>query len=326
MISYELARCAVCGSAEARELASAEDIAREVEALWAFHSRRLRPETPPAHLMDRVAFSQHAPLRVVQCAVCGLVYRNPVERPAELKETYEDTGPTTDVMRSLHDVQRAAYAAQAARLTGVFGRRGTGIEVGSYVGAFLSAARAAGWQFAGLDVNRCANEFTRSLGFHVDDGPIESLDAERRVDVVAVWNCLDQLPDPAGAIRAAYMHLDPGGMLAVRVPNGACYAALRPLLSTRAAPFAQEWLAQNNLLAFPYRFGFTPRALTRLVERLGFRVEHIVGDALVPIADRWTRPWAALEERIVKRAVGLAARLARGDRPLAPWFEVYARR
>jgi 2-polyprenyl-3-methyl-5-hydroxy-6-metoxy-1,4-benzoquinol methylase len=326
MIAYELARCAVCGSADARELASADDIAREVEALWAFHSRRLRPDTPPPHLMDRVAFSQHAPLRVVRCTVCGLVYRNPVERAVELKETYEETEPTTDVMRSLHEVQRASYEAQAARLTRVFGRRGTGIEVGSYVGAFLSAARASGWEFAGLDVNRCANEFTRSLGFRVDDGPIESLDADRRVDVIAIWNCLDQLPDPAAAIRAAHAHVRDGGMLAVRVPNGACYAALRPLLSTSAAPVAHEWLAQNNLLAFPYRFGFTPHALTRLVERLGFRVEHVVGDTLVPIADRWTRRWAALEERLVKRVVSIAARLGRGDRPLAPWFELYARR
>ena len=83
-VSYELARCAVCGSADARQLASAEEMRTEVEALWAFHSRRLRPDIPPVHLMDRVAFSQHAPLRVVRCVDCGLVYRNPTERATEL--------------------------------------------------------------------------------------------------------------------------------------------------------------------------------------------------------------------------------------------------
>ena len=116
-----------------------------------------------------------------------------------------------------------------------------------------------------------------------------------------------------------------GGMLAVRVPNGACYAAMRPLLSTTLAPVARQWLAQNNLLAFPYRFGFTPGSTTRLVERLGFRVERVLGDVLVPIADRWTRPWAAVEERVVKRVVGLAARASRGEKTLAPWIEIYAR-
>jgi SAM-dependent methyltransferase len=324
-ISYELARCAVCASANARELASAEEMRADVEALWAFHSRRLRRDIPPVHLMDRVAFSQHAPLRVVRCRDCGLVYRNPVERATELVEIYKDTGPTTEVMRALHDTQREAYAAQAARLTTIFGRRGSGVEVGSYVGAFLAAARDAGWHFAGVDVNACVNEFTRSLGFQVHDGPIQSLQPERRVDVVAFWNCLDQLADPAAAIRAARAHLAPGGMLAARVPNGACYAAMRPLLTTPLAPVAREWLAQNNLLGFPYRFGFTPGSLTQLLERLGFHVEHVVGDVLVPIADRWTRRWAALEERLVKSAVLIAARAVRGDRALAPWIEIYAR-
>jgi SAM-dependent methyltransferase len=321
-VAYELARCAVCGSAETRELAAAPDVRAEVEALWAFHGRRLRVDTPPSQLMDRVAFSQHAPLRVVQCVACGLVYRNPVERPHELAAAYEDESPTTERMQALHDTQRASYTAQAARLTRIFGRRGSGVEVGSYVGAFLAAAREAGWRFAGVDVNACANTFTRSLGFAVHDGPIESLDPGHRVDAVAIWNCLDQLVDPLSAIRAARAHLAPGGMLAVRVPNGACYAAMRPLLRTRLAPLAREWLAQNNLLGFPYRFGFTPASLAQLVTRQGFEVLHVEGDVLVPIADRWTRPWARIEERAVKGLLGAVARRAHG---VAPWFEMYAR-
>ena len=324
-VSYELARCAVCSGAETTELASPDDVRAEVEALWAFHTRRLRADTPPAQLMDRVAFSQHAPLRVVRCTTCGLVYRNPVERAHELAASYEDESPTTERMRVLHDTQRPAYAAQASRLTAVFGRRGSGIEVGSYVGGFLAAAREEGWQFSGVDVNPCANRFTRGLGFDVHDGPIESLDGSRRADVVAIWNCLDQLADPKSALRAARRHLSPGGMIVVRVPNGACYAAMRPLLGGRLAPIAREWLAQNNLLGFPYRYGFTPASLGRLLERLGFEVERVVGDVLVPIADRWTRPWAKVEERLAKGVVRVAARASRRDRALAPWFEIYAR-
>ena len=324
-VSYELARCAVCGSADSDELASPEEAKAELELLWEYHSRRLKEEVPPEQLMDRVAFSQHHPLRVVRCRECGLVYRNPMERATELADVYEEDSPDADRMRALHETQRPAYDAQASRLIELFGRRGSGIEVGSYVGAFLAAARDAGWSFSGVDVNVDANRFTRSLGFQVHDGTLESLDTERRADVVAIWNCLDQLPDPAATIHAAREHLSPGGMLAIRVPNGACYAAFRPLLSTPAAAIAREWLAQNNLLSFPYRYGFTPSSATRLVERAGFRVEHVMGDVLVPIADRWTRRWAALEERLVKRVIAAGARISRGDLPLAPWFEMYAR-
>ena len=323
--SYELATCAVCSSSDAREITSVDEAKEEIEQLWEYHQKRLRPEIPTDHLVDRVAFSQRAPLRLVRCDDCGLVYRNPVERAENLAEIYEDEGPEEPVLRALHATQRSAYDAQATRLTEIFGRRGTGIEVGSYVGAFLAAARDAGWQFAGVDVNAQTNAFTRSLGFQVDDGTIESLDAERRVDVVAIWNCLDQLADPASAVRAARSHLASGGMLAVRVPNGACYAAFRPLMRSPLAAVAREWLAQNNLLGFPYRYGFTPAAVTRLVERNGMRVEQVVGDVLVPIADRWTKRWAALEERLVKRVIGAGARMSSGDKPLAPWFEVYAR-
>jgi hypothetical protein len=323
--SYELAACAVCSSVESDEILSVDDAKIEIEQLWAYHEKRLQPDIPAAHLMDRVAFSQRAPLRLVRCRECGLVYRNPVERATEMAEIYEDEGPEESVLRALHDTQRPAYDAQAARLTEVFGRRGSGIEVGSYVGGFLAAARDAGWQFSGVDVNARTNTFTRSLGFQVEDGTIESLDAERRVDVVAIWNCLDQLADPAAAVRAAGGHHGSGGLLAVRVPNGACYAAFRPLLRSPLATIARQWLAQNNLLGFPYRYGFTPTALGRLVERNGMRVEHVQGDVLVPIADRWTKRWAALEERLVKRVMAAGAKLSRGDKPLAPWFELYAR-
>ena len=324
-VAYELARCAVCGSAEADELLSPEDAKAELEMLWEYHSRRLRDGVPTEHLMDRVAFSQRAPLRLVRCRECGLVYRNPVERPAELAAIYEEERPADDVLRALHETQRPAYESQSARLTELFGRRGTGIEVGSYVGGFLAAARDAGWQFAGVDVNAGTNAFARSLGFQVDDGTIESLDSGRRADVVAIWNCLDQLADPASAVRAARSHLAASGMLAVRVPNGACYAAFRPLLQGPLAAIAREWLAQNNLLGFPYRYGFTPSSLTRLLERNGMHVERVVGDVLVPIADRWTKRWAALEERLIKRVIALGAAISPADKPLAPWIEVYGR-
>jgi hypothetical protein len=106
----------------------------------------------------------------------------------------------------------------------------------------------------------------------------------------------------------------------VRVPNGAFYARFVRDASGKASapgPLARLLLAHNNLLGFPYRHGFTPSSLTRLVQDCGFEVIRVRGDALVPTADRWTRSWARIEERIVKSPA---------LRWLAPWFEIYARR
>lgn len=86
--SYEPSHCIVCGHAESHVVAESEDIRREVEALWAFHVRRLKPGIPVERLRDRVSFSQHAPFRLVSCDECGLVYRNPTERTFEVESTY----------------------------------------------------------------------------------------------------------------------------------------------------------------------------------------------------------------------------------------------
>jgi SAM-dependent methyltransferase len=320
-VSYELARCAVCGASDTIELAGPDDIRAESELLWQFHMRRLSPRTPPERLVDRVAFSQAPPWRVVRCRACGLVYRNPAEKREELRETYAGAVATRDSLQALHEAQRVSYRAQARRLARHLTHRGSGLEVGSYVGAFLAAARDSHWQFEGLDVNPNVNAFARSLGFVVHDGDLEHFPpgSGRVFDAVAIWNTFDQLPDPRAALRGADRLIRPDGVLALRVPNGACYATWRARLSSRSAAvreFATAILAHNNLLTFPYRFGFSPASLTRLLTETGFRVEQVVADVNVPTADEWTKRWAVVEERLVKPLT----------KRWSPWFEVYARK
>jgi 2-polyprenyl-3-methyl-5-hydroxy-6-metoxy-1,4-benzoquinol methylase len=315
--SYELTRCIVCGGADTTEVAGPLDIRDEAERLWEFHMRRLSPHTPPERLVDRVAFSQAPPWRVVRCRNCGLVYRNPVEHREELRSTYADAPLDCDALDALHETQAKTCHAQARRLSRLLERRGSGLEVGSYVGAFLAAARKQGWSFEGLDLNASVNEYARSRGFVVHDGDLETFaTGHRTFDAVAIWNTFDQLPDPRVALRATRRLLRPNGVLALRVPNGACYARWRVRLdgSTPASAIATRVLAHNNLLTFPYRFGFTPGSLARLLNDIGFKVLKIVPDVLVPTADEWTRRWAVFEERLLKPLT----------RRLSPWFEVYA--
>jgi SAM-dependent methyltransferase len=325
-VSYELTRCHVCNSAETDELADSDGVRAEVEALWAFHTRRVHPDTPPERLLDRAAFSEHPPVRVVRCRTCGLVYRNPQERAQSLLDVYASSeGLEPSVLEGLLRTQRASYHAQAKRLTDVVGSTGTGLEVGSYVGGFLGASADEGWRFEGVDVNHVAVCFARSQGFTVTEGTIDAIPADRQFEAVAIWNCLDQLPDPRHVVRRARALLAPDGILAVRVPNGEAYARWRDAAVRDDGRIARAVLAHNNLLTFPYRYGFTLRSLTRLLRDNKLAVVHVHGDTLVPIADRYTRLWAGVEERIVKTALRITHRLHLTPASASPWIEVYAR-
>jgi SAM-dependent methyltransferase len=322
--SYDLTPCPVCASSDAEQIASADDVRAEMEMLWEFHQRRLRPGTPQRALADRVTFSQHPPLRLARCRRCSLIYRNPRERAVELIETYAAEMPDDATLRTLHGNQRRAYRAQVRRLEHVHGRRGAGLEVGSYVGAFLGAARDAGWTFEGLDVNERAAAFACRMGFRVTVGELDDITG-RRFDVVAIWNTFEQLPDPRAAAVTARRLLNPGGMLALRVPNGEAYATIRRALHGALGPVARAVLAHNNLLGFPYRHGFAAPSLARLLTDAGFGDVRLHGDALVPVGDRWTRRWARVEERVVKTVLRGTARSSRLGRRYSPWIEAYAR-
>ena len=237
-IAYEPARCAVCGHNDAEPLAEPRDIRSEVEDLWAFHQRRLLPNTPTARLMDRVAFSEHPPWRLVRCRECGLVYRNPAERRHELTEIYAREAPTTETLESLHDTQLSSARAEARRLRKVMGRGGSVLEVGSYVGAFLTAARELGLAVQGLDVNASVNAFARGRGFAVHDGDLASLAGEDLFDAIAIWNTFDQVPDPRATLFAA-------ARLLRRIET--CFPILDPHLAKRVYDESlANYLADNT--------------------------------------------------------------------------------
>jgi hypothetical protein len=152
------------------------------------------------------------------------------------------------------------------------------------------------------------------------------------VDCVAIWNAFDQLPNPEPTLNAARHLLRPGGLLALRVPNGACFAWWMRRLRLLSYPFAgwlRAALAWNNMLAFPYLHGYTVSTLDRLVARRHLERVRVVPDTLCRLADSTTRPWAAAEEAALKWAVRCAARIdawrSSNNLVIAPWFDAYFR-
>ena len=317
--SYELSNCPICGSSEAREIADRATIQQEVERVWAFHARRFKHPVPPNFLLDRVVFSQDPPLRLMRCTGCTHLYRSPRERPDAVRRAYSDSAPEQSVYESLFQNQRIAYRAQVRRLLGFAAGIRRGLEVGSYMGGFLAAARDAGLSFTGIDVNTSAASFGASKRLHIETCSIEDVRPSSLYDAVAIWNTFEQLPDVRAAALSARRLLRGGGVLAVRVPNSSFYTYWRARLNGPLASWAERMLVHNNLLGFPYREGFTARSMRRLLDDAGFEIRRVYGDTLFPIADEWTSARGTVDEWLTKKVQRISQRGWR-----APWVEVFA--
>ncbi len=330
--------CAACGATARTTILTVDAIARQLEWLEAFHRRRLKPvarERRRAALEDRAAFTQDEPRAIVGCRACGLVFRHPRRSPEAVEREYATDRYGAERLQALFAAQVEAYDAKITALGGWLGgrRRPRVLEVGSFVGGFLTAAGAAGWEVTGVDPGEEVVEFCRTRGLAVQRGTIDDVALGRAsLDVVAVWNTFDQIPTPGPTLAAAARLLRAGGVLALRVPNGRFFVDAMSRLGTDGAlarRFRLLALAWNNLVGFPYLYGYSAGALDRLVAPYGFERLAAVPDTLLPLADADTRGWAVLEERAVKRACRrLWSRQIAGPARLAaaPWLDVYYRR
>jgi SAM-dependent methyltransferase len=287
--------------------------------VWSFHSKRFKHPVPVTYLTDRVIFSQNPPLRLVQCRDCTHVYRNPRERPESVRRIYAEDALDETVLESLLENQRAAYGGQVGRLLRFDRGVRSGLEVGSYAGGFLAAARDAGLSFEGIDVSEGASAFAAKKGLQIHTCTLEDYTGGSGFDAVCIWNTFEQLPDVRSAALISRRLLRKDGVLVVRVPNASFYTRWRRRLQGPLAPFAERMLGYNNLFAFPYREGFTPLSMRRLLNGCGFTMRYVYGDTLAPLADEWTRGEAAVEERMTKGFQRLIERRWR-----APWVEVYS--
>ena len=186
----------------------------------------------------------------------------------------------------------------------------------------------------GVDPGKEVASFCRSRGLDVFCGTlIEAPIEPGTVDAVAIWNTFDQLPNPDSTLAAARHILDRHGILVVRIPNGALFRRLITRQSRATEPM-RGWMASalawNNLLGFPYLYGYTIRTMDQLLVRHGFTRLAVCPDTLMTLAgEEEYRAWARWEERFVKRACLIAARVEQAwkkqDDHLAPWLDIYYR-
>ena len=334
--SFVRTACLLCGSSESDEVCSAAEVAGQRRFLRRFHLVRRRHDRR-AELADRADFTQDNVTAIVACRVCGFVYRKTRPTAGAATQTYaDDQYGEAQLEREYANQRRWAnrkVRTLARWLAPAPGLAPFVVEVGSFVGGFLAAGQERGWTMLGVDPGKEVASFCARKGLRVQLGTLaEAQLPAASVDAVTIWNTFDQLPNPDTTLAAARRILKPEGVVVIRIPNGLAFRhayarhrhAPRPIKACIAA--AMAW---NNLLGFPYIYGYQPQTLDALLGRHGFRRLALYPDQLMEIADAGSTLYARWEERVIKMAGRLAAgveRLFGGTGAFSsPWLDLYYR-
>lgn len=328
-----LVGCRLCGSRQCRLVCSERDIAAQHGFLESFYrSRWSRQDAATA--TDRVNFTQDYATAVVACEECGLLYRNPRPPAKAVSKAYETEHYDERYLKAELETQQewaqtkvplvATYLDSTPRTS-----RPRVLEIGSFAGGFLLEGLKQGWDMVGVDPGRDVAAFCRERGLPIFEGTLEEAQfPPGSFDAIVVWNTFDQLPDPRPLLQQAVVLLRNGGVFVVRVPNGACFAwmmRLRDRMPKRLRGLLDVAMACNNLLTFPYLYGYSTDQLLRLTAPYGFRLAACLPDQVVSAPPGHLAWWALAEERAVKAVFRMMAALWPDKRSRryrsSPWLD-----
>lgn len=203
-------------------------------------------------------YGSHA--QIVQCNHCGLVYANPRWSPEELVAAYTAVEDETYVReREGRELTFEHHLAALEKYTGPANGR-TLLDVGAYIGIFVEIAQAHDWLAEGVEPSGWAVSEARERGLPIHQGTQQdTLLANRKFDVVTMWDVIEHVTDPAAEIRQAYKLLNPGGWLAVHTMDIDSLTA--HILGSR-----WPWLMDMHL------YYFSRKTLTEMIQKSGFEI------------------------------------------------------
>jgi 2-polyprenyl-3-methyl-5-hydroxy-6-metoxy-1,4-benzoquinol methylase len=145
------------------------------------------------------------------------------------------------------------------------------IEIGPGPGHFARAAREAGFEVTGIEMDaQCCARLERDgvTAIHTE-APEQALAALAPARAIAMWHVVEHLEHPWAVLEAAAARLEPGGVLAVAMPNPQSlqFRLLRGRWAHVDAP--------RHLFLIPYP------ALRSRLEELGLEVREVTSSDAV---------------------------------------------
>lgn len=200
-----------------------------------------------------------------RCSSCGFV--SYAAGGIDFAELYDDryfAGGEYADYRGQEPAIRRSMRRHLDQMSRYRGAGGDLLEVGCAYGFFLDEARQRFDTVHGIDIAGGAVAHARDhLGLDATVVDFPSLPATRRFDVVCMWDTLEHVPSPDQFIAKAHEVLLPGGHLFITTGDiGSLNARLR----------GAKWRQIHPPTHLNY---FSRQTLTRMLERLGFRVAGV---------------------------------------------------
>lgn len=216
------------------------------------------PLNPGEFTCTNIHFGRH--LNIFKCPGCGLIYSEAEQSQGEILGSYEEVVDET----YLHETQGRlmTFRRHLRDMTPFLpstGRRH--LDVGAYVGVFMTVAREAGWDTHGVEPSRWAREQNPALqGRYLGATLDEILPAQAAsFDIVTLWDVIEHLTDPFHTVRQCAELLKPGGLFALSTHN-------------MQSQWARLYGSRYPFLMRMHLFHFSNRTIVRLLQESGFEV------------------------------------------------------
>jgi 2-polyprenyl-3-methyl-5-hydroxy-6-metoxy-1,4-benzoquinol methylase len=217
---------------------------------------------PTFAIGDRNRELSEVVFRYRRCRNCGTLFLENV--PADLGRYYPDD---YYALPSLAELDRAAAAeAPKIELIAPYVPSGRLVDIGAAYGIFARAAKLAGYHVTAIEMDeRCCGYLRETVGVQALQSaePEQAIAGLEGADAIVLWHVLEHLSHPAELLANAATCLEPGGVLALAMPNPD---------SLQFRLLGASWAhvdAPRHLALIPFA------ALRAQAEGLGFELAHM---------------------------------------------------
>jgi SAM-dependent methyltransferase len=165
--------------------------------------------------------------RVVKC-FCGMIYIAPRLDAALIERGYSSGEDPVFVAQNANRVRTFSGKIRSIlSRTGLEPRGKRILDVGCAGGAFLVAAREAGFDVHGIEPSYWLSDYGRkNYGLDVRQGILEpGAFPDASFDVITVWDVIEHVPDPHSLLQTIHAALKPDGYLWLSYPDAGSTAA-----------------------------------------------------------------------------------------------------